>query len=60
MIQAKTTRKMSLAGTDYAKGDPISLPKTQFDDLGPDGIGWVERAPAEKKAAETKAATKAD
>lgn len=50
MIAAKTKRKMTLNGAEYAKGDPISVPKEQFADLGPDGIGWIERASAEKKA----------
>lgn len=59
MISAKTTRKMILGGQSYTKGAPINLPKNQFDDLGPDGVGLVERAPAEKKA-EPKPATKAD
>jgi hypothetical protein len=58
MIAAKAKRKMSLSGDDYAKGDPLSVPKEQFADLGPDGIGWIERAPAEKKAAPKPAETK--
>jgi len=46
---------MTLNGDEYAKGDKLSVPKNQFDDLGPDGIGWIDRAPAEKPAKADKA-----
>ncbi len=58
MIAAKTTRKMTLAGDQYAAGDPIKVTKEQFADLGPDGIGWIEREPVAAKPAERKPATK--
>lgn len=50
MISVQTTRKTTLNGQSYAKGDRLSVPKNQFDDLGPDGTGLLERVPAEKPA----------
>jgi len=49
MISARTTRICTIGDKDYAKHDPIPVPADQFKDLGPDGIGFVERMPAEKK-----------
>ncbi|MCW1431403.1 hypothetical protein [Novosphingobium sp. JCM 18896] len=40
----------------HEHGATVTLPQNQFDDLGPDGIGWVDKAGA--KTTETKADAK--
>lgn len=52
-------RPFTLNGKTYAKGDTVPMPLAQFDELGPDGLGWVDRPPA-PKTPETKPVTKAD
>lgn len=47
MINARAARLFRLAGKTYAKGDPISLPENQFNDLA--GVGLVKRAPVPAK-----------
>jgi hypothetical protein len=55
MIDTIATRRMTLNGTVYAKGDKVPMPLQQFTDL--ESTGLVERAPTDKKAAaKTKAA----
>lgn len=43
MKNAITTRRVRHAGTDYAKGAPITLPADQFDAW--EGAGIVRAAP---------------
>lgn len=41
MINARAARRFKLEGKTYAKGDHVSLPQNQFDDLA--AVGRVER-----------------
>jgi len=45
MIDAIATRRTTLNGTTYAKGDKAAMPLQQFTDLEP--TGRFERAPVE-------------
>ncbi len=48
MIDTIAKRRMTFNGTTYKKGDIVPMPLPQFAEIGPDGIAWVERAPAAK------------
>ncbi len=48
MIDTIATRRTTLNGTSYAKGEKVPMPLQQFQDFEPTGL--FERAPAEKKA----------
>lgn len=60
-VHAIVTRKRGInhAGRRHEDGETLTLPANQFEDWN--AMGWVERAPAEKKPepkAEPKAAPK--
>lgn len=57
MIPAITTRRVTIDGTGYSKGDAVKMPAGQFADLGPDGVGVVKREPV-RPAAEPRTASK--
>lgn len=56
MIDTIATRRVTLNGKTYAKGDKAPMPLQQFTDLEP--TGRFERAPVAKAA--TKAADRAE
>lgn len=56
---SRRARPFTLNGKTYAKGDKVPMPLAQFNELGPDGLGWVERAPAPKPP-ETKPVSNTD
>lgn len=46
MKNAKATQDFTLDGKEVAKGEILSLPANQFDDL--ESVGLIEKAPAPK------------
>ena len=55
MIDAIATRRTTLNGKTYAKGDAVRMPAAQFEDLKP--TKRFERAPVAKKATASTGAT---
>ena len=56
MIDTIAKRAFNLNGTDYAKGDTVTMPLQQFNDLEPTEL--VERPPAGKPAQQRPLRTK--
>jgi hypothetical protein len=48
LIDATVTRArgMTLAGVHHEQGATVPMDEGHFADLGPAGLGWVDRAPA--------------
>lgn len=42
-IEPVALRRLTLAGTEYAKGAKVPMTQAQYDhNLGPRGLGWVD------------------